>query len=74
MLPTFARFVISLGFDNSFTCVSQVLREIAHAKLLPLGLAFPSIRHVPYIGYYALTIHKERFQKVQLKMFYAYSK
>ncbi|GMS92170.1 hypothetical protein PENTCL1PPCAC_14345, partial [Pristionchus entomophagus] len=41
-----------------------VLTEIANAKLLPLGLAFPSIRHIPYFGYHVLTVHKERFQRI----------
>ncbi|GMR46013.1 hypothetical protein PMAYCL1PPCAC_16208 [Pristionchus mayeri] len=42
----------------------SVLSEIAKAKLLPLGLALPAIRHVPILGYHALIVHKERFQKI----------
>ncbi|GMR51138.1 hypothetical protein PMAYCL1PPCAC_21333, partial [Pristionchus mayeri] len=42
---------------------NRLIAEVAANKLLPLAIAFPSIRHVPVIGYYALGIHCENVRK-----------
>ncbi|GMT21438.1 hypothetical protein PFISCL1PPCAC_12735, partial [Pristionchus fissidentatus] len=52
------------GLVNYVDDFSFMLQEVAKSKLLPLALAFPAIRHVPFIGYHALIVHKDRVTEV----------
>ncbi|GMT22772.1 hypothetical protein PFISCL1PPCAC_14069, partial [Pristionchus fissidentatus] len=44
------------GFD-------KLTKDVAKNKLLPLALAFPFIKHVPILEYYAINIHAENVRK-----------
>lgn len=43
-----------------------MIKEIATNKLLPIAIAFPSIKHIPILGYYAIEIHAENVRKVRI--------
>ncbi|GMS91259.1 hypothetical protein PENTCL1PPCAC_13434 [Pristionchus entomophagus] len=42
---------------------NKMISELATNKLLPLAIAFPSVKYVPILGYYAVEIHAENVRK-----------
>ncbi|KAF8370709.1 hypothetical protein PRIPAC_77138 [Pristionchus pacificus] len=42
---------------------NKMITEISTSKMLPLAILFPSIKHIPYIGYHAVEKHAANVRK-----------
>ena len=48
------------------------MTELAGSVLVFIGIAIPAIRHIPYIGWYAVHKYKEMFMEVTIFLLSSY--